>query len=153
MKKFLNHVDHVAWICRRENLEANVEALARLCDVDFGAPAVRDDIGLTIYLSWEAGLEVVAPHAEVTPYNKLLHDRLEQRGEGMWGVVFGVNHLEEARERARSLGYVPTAIVGEAPDAPWAGKVKVQESRATEFLGTWVIFGEIGYSDGVVSFE
>src|SRR5690606_24107721 len=90
MKKFFDHVDHVAWICHAENLEANVSKLSALCRVDFGEPSVRDDIGLTIYLSWEAGLEIVAPHPQRTPYNGLLHDRLAQRGEGMWGVVFGV---------------------------------------------------------------
>jgi len=153
MAKFINHIDHVAWICRRENLARNVEMLAMLCDVDFGEPAVRDDIGLTIYLSWEAGLEIVAPHDEVTEYNKLLHDRLEQRGEGMWGVIFGVEALEKARERARSLGYQPSPVVTESEDSPWRGKTVVKESRATEFLGTWLIFGEIDYAEGVVTFD
>ena len=153
MKKFRDHIDHVAWICREENLDRNVKMLSALCNVDFGEPAVRGDLGLTIYLSWEAGLEIVAPHTGVTPYNRLLHERLEQRGEGMWGVIFGVDNLEAARERARTLGFTPSPVVGEAPDTPWAGKVQVQESRATEFLGTWLIFGEIGYADGVVTFD
>lgn len=153
MRQFIDHVDHVAWICRMENLEQKVAELAALCAVDFGEPAVNADLGLTIYLSWEAGLEVVAPHAEVTPYNRLLHERLERNGEGMWGVIFGVEDLEVARERARQLGYTPTPVVGESPDSPWADKVsKVRESRATEFLGTWMIFGEIAYPEGIVSF-
>ena len=153
MKKFRDHIDHVAWICHEENLDRNVKLLSELFAVDFGEPAIRKDLGLTIYLSWESGLELVAPHAEVTPYNGLLHERLERRGEGMWGVIFGVENLENARERARALGYTPTPVVGEAPDTPWAGKVEVRESRATEFLGTWLIFGQIGYAEGVVTFE
>lgn len=152
MKQFLNHVDHVAWICQPENLEPTVKSLSLLCDIDFGEPAVREDLGLTIYLSWESGLEVVAPHANLTPYNKLLHERLNTRGEGMWGIVFGVENLEDARERASSLGYTPSPVVGESPFSPWASKVtSVRESRATEILGTWIIFGEITYPEGIVS--
>lgn len=136
-----------------ENLEAKVSELAALCGIDFGEPAINADIGLTIYLSWEAGLEIVAPHAEITDYNRLLHERLARHGEGMWGVVFGVEDLEEARERARSLGYTPTPVVGESPDSPWKDRVlSVKESRATEFLGTWIIFGQITYPDGIVNF-
>lgn len=152
MKKFLKHVDHVAWICRPENLESTVNSLSLLCDVDFGQPSSRADLGLTIYLNWASGLEVVAPHAEVTAYNKLLHKRLEERGEGMWGVIFGVDNLEEARERARALGYTPSPIVGANKDSPWSSQVEsVRESRATEILGVWFIFGEITYPDGIIS--
>lgn len=153
MNKFIDHVDHVAWICRSENIEQKVAQIGALCGVDFGEPAVRADLGLTIYLSWEAGLEIVTPHETRTSYNRLLHERLDRHGEGMWAVVFGVADLEEARERARSLGYEPSPVVGESPDSPWAGKVlSVRESRATEILGTWIIFGEISYPDGIVSY-
>jgi len=152
MKKFLDHVDHVAWICRPENLGSTVLALSQLCNIEFGEPAVTDDLGLTIYLSWEAGLEVVAPHPKVTAYNQLLHERLETRGEGMWGIIFGVDKLEDAIERARKLGYNPSPIVGNNPESPWADKVEtVRESRATEILGTWFIFGEISYPEGTIS--
>jgi hypothetical protein len=153
MKKFIDHVDHVAWICRQENLDRCVETMSKLCNIDFGEPLVHEEFGLTIFLSWKAGLEIVSPHAQVTTYNKLLHERLDNRGEGMWGVIFGVENLEAARERARLLGYQPTPIVSEALNTPWAGKVNVQESRATEFLGTWLIFGETGYGEGLVTFE
>ena len=32
MKKFTNHIDHVAWISRPENLEANIAQLEKLAE-------------------------------------------------------------------------------------------------------------------------
>ena len=37
MKKFINHVDHVAWLSRPENLDANIAQLEKLT----GVPLLR----------------------------------------------------------------------------------------------------------------
>ncbi len=153
MLKFIDHVDHVAWISRIENIEKNAEMISKLCNVELDGPFVPEGLGLTIYMSWAAGLEIAAPHNEVTKYNRPLHDRLEARGEGMWAVIFGVKNIEEARQRAEAMGFTPSPVIGESEQSPWAGSVLVKESRATEFLGTWLIFGEISYRDGLVKIE
>ena len=58
MKKFVNHVDHVAWISRPENLDANVAQLEKITGATLTRFS-RKDMGFTMCISWEAGLEVV----------------------------------------------------------------------------------------------
>jgi Glyoxalase-like domain len=152
--KFVDHVDHVVWVARPENVEASAAQLGALSGIELDGPWVRDDIGLTIYVSWDAGLEIVAPHPEQTAFNQPLHDHLASRGEGMYAIVFGVEDIEAARERARTLGYSPSGLMTEGADAPWAGKhEKLLESYAGTFLDTWFIFGQIDYAPGVVTFQ
>ena len=93
MKKFINHVDHVAWLSRPENLDANVAQLEKLTGASLTRFS-RADMGFTMCISWEAGLEVVAPHEERTDFNQWLWSELEKKGEGVTSVVFGVKNLE-----------------------------------------------------------
>jgi hypothetical protein len=54
MKKFINHVDHVAWLSRPENLDDNVAQLEKLTGATLTRFA-RKDMGFTMCISWEAG--------------------------------------------------------------------------------------------------
>lgn len=48
MKKFFNHVDHVTWISKPENLEANVAMLEKLAHARMPR-FERNDIGFVMY--------------------------------------------------------------------------------------------------------
>src|SRR5206468_3821520 len=98
MKKYVNHIDQVTWISRPESIAANVAELENLTGATL-TRFERKDMGFTMYLSWEAGLEVVAPMAEPTDFNQALKDRLTTSGEGILGVVFGVRDLETHKAR------------------------------------------------------
>jgi hypothetical protein len=73
MKKFVNHVDHVAWVSRPETIEANVRELEVLSNAQL-TRFERQDMGLILYISWEGGLEVVAPSVQPTEANQPLRD-------------------------------------------------------------------------------
>ena len=73
MKKFTNHIDHVAWISRADTVEANVARLEQLAEAKL-TRFERKDMGFVMYINWEAGLEVVAPLKEPTEFNKILRD-------------------------------------------------------------------------------
>lgn len=147
----INHVDHILWLSHYTNQERYARQLSALCGVELQGPNVRHDLGTCNWVSWEGGLEVVAPLDGVeTPFNKLFHDTLAQRGEGLFGVVFGVPDMEEARARARELGYTPSELLGPNGNEPWAGKtVKMQESVVGTVLNSLLVFGEIEYREGV----
>ncbi len=98
MKKFINHVDHVAWLSRPENLDANVAQLEKITGATL-ARFVRNDMGFTMCISWEAGLEVVAPMEQRTEFNQWLWSELEKKGEGVTSVVFGVKNLDAHKAR------------------------------------------------------
>ena len=148
--KFVDHIDHVTWVSYPETIADNVALFSRLFDVVFDAPSVRNDMGFTVYLCWEAGLEIVCPHAAPTDFNQTLHDHLARHGEGMMSIVFGVRDLEATRLRLEQGGFAPGPLWGNAPGSPWVNKVNIKEREAGIHMNTWMIFGEIDYAEGVV---
>jgi hypothetical protein len=151
MKKFTNHVDHVAYISRPENLDANVAQLEKLSGAKLTRFA-RKDMGFTMCISWEAGLEVVAPMAEPTEFNKLLHDWLATRGEGVMSVVFGVRDLDKHKARLEAQGFAVGPLMDDHPDSPWHQKLVLWERMAGVVMNSGFILGDIDYADGVIAF-
>jgi hypothetical protein len=152
MKKFVNHVDHVAWISRPENIAANVAELEKLSGAKLQR-FERKDMGFVMYISWEAGLEVVTPMPEVTDFNKMLHDRLASHGEGVTAVVFGFRDLEKHKKRLEALGVEVGPLLDDHPDSPWHHKLILRERHAGRVMGTGFVMGDIDYADGVITFE
>ena len=147
---FVDHVDHVAWISRpeisRRSRQARGVRPAKLEKFQ------RDDMGFVMYISWEAGLEMVAPLPFKTDFNQMLYDWLETRGEGVNSVVFGVRGLEEHKARLEKLGYTPGPVMDDHPDSPWHDRSASTAGRR-RLPRQPVILGDIGYADGVIPFE
>lgn len=152
MKKFVNHIDHVTWISRLENIEANVAMLEMVTEAKL-VRFERKDMGFVMYLDWEAGLEVVAPLAERTPFNEALYARLESHGEGLLGVVFGVENLEKHKEKLEAKGLQVGPLMDDLPTSPWHHKIVLRERAAPEVINSWIILGQIDYQDDVIRFE
>ena len=110
-------------------------------------------MGFTMYLSWEAGLEIVSPHIQRTDFNAALHDRLDDKGEGILAVVYGVRDLERHKARLEKLGYAPGPLMDDHPDSPWHDKLVLAERIAGDFLGSWFIMGDIDYAEGVIPLQ
>ena len=151
--KFVNHIDHVTWVFHQQNIARGVAHMERLFDVKFDEPRTDEDFGFTMYLCWEAGLEVVSPLPGVTDFNKTLHDYLADKGEGLMSIVFGVRDLEKTCKRLAADGFEPGEFWGNHPDSPWRDRVVIRESALGMHLNTYMIFGEIDYADGVVTIE
>lgn len=151
MKKFINHVDHVAWLSRPENLDANVAQLEKLTGASLTRFS-RADMGFTMCISWEAGLEVVAPHEERTDFNQWLWSELEKKGEGVTSVVFGVKNLDAHKARLARLGIEVGPLMDDHPDSPWHDKLVLYERMAGEAINTNIILGDIDYGDDVIPF-
>ncbi len=151
MKKFVNHVDHVTWISRMENIEANVAMLETLTDGNL-LRFERADMGFVMYLDWDSGLEVVAPMEEKTAFNQALHDRLETHGEGLLGIVFGVENLEKHKEKLEARGLAVGPLMDDLPTSPWHHRIVLRERAAPEVMNSWMILGQIDYQDDVVKF-
>jgi hypothetical protein len=150
MNQNINHVDHVLWVSHLKNQEANVARLSELTNQQFDGPVSRPDVGLRVYLSWEGGLEIVAPLDVDTPIANSLRDHLTKKGEGLFGVVFGVPDIDAARARAERLGYKTGELVENLGDEPWKDKnVVMKESVVGEFMNSLFVFGEIVFRDGV----
>ena len=151
MKKFINHVDHVAWLSRPENLDANVAQLEKLTGATLTRFA-RADMGFTMCISWEAGLEVVAPMEQRTDFNQWLWSELERKGEGVTSVVFGVKDLDAHKARLARLGVEVGPLMDDHPDSPWHNRLVLREHMAGEAINTNIILGDIDYADDVIPF-
>jgi hypothetical protein len=151
MKKFTNHIDHVAWISWPENLEANIAELEKLTGAKL-TRFERKDMGFVMYISWEAGLEVVAPLEEPTEFNQWLRQWLETKGEGVMSVVFGVRDLDKHKARLEALGVPVGELMDDHPDSPWHHKLVLWERQAGVVMNTNFILGDIDYADGVIPF-
>lgn len=151
MKKFTNHIDHVAWISRPENLEANVAQLEKLADAKL-TRFERKDMGFIMYINWQAGIELVSPMKEPTEFNQMLHDWLQTHGEGVMSVVFGVRDLDKHKARLEKLGFEVGPLMDDHPDSPWHDKLVLWERMGGVALNTCFILGDIDYADDVIPF-
>ena len=146
MRQNINRVDHVVWLSQLQNQDANVRKLSELCNLDFGESYSNHHLGVRIYLSWEAGLEIIAPLGQEAPFAIQLHDHLARRGEGFFAVIFGVDDIVKARERTAALNYQVGDVLQLVGDEPFARKTEVmKEIFVGEFMRTVMIFGEIVY--------
>ena len=67
---------------------------------DDGGP----DFGLRITWSWTAGLEVLSPCGpRAIPHCEMAWKFLEEKGEGLFAMVFGVKDVVGTIEHAKSL--------------------------------------------------
>ncbi len=151
MKKFINHVDHVAWLSHPDNLEANVARLEQITGATLRRFS-REDMGFTMCISWEAGLEVVAPMEKRTDFNQWLWSELEAKGEGVSSVVFGVKDLDAHKARLEKLGFEVGPLMDDHPDSPWHDQLELWERNAGEVMNTNIILGDIDYNDNVIPF-
>ena len=151
MKKFINHIDHVTWISKLKNIEKNVADLEAVT----GGHLLRfdrHDMGFVMYIDWDAGLEVVAPMDKKTEFNQAMHDRLESQGEGILGVVFGVENLEKHKDKLEAKGMFVGPLMDDLPSSPWHHRLVLRERAGPEVINSWMVFGQIDYQDDVIRF-
>jgi len=151
-----NRIDHIIWIVRPENLERYVDEAARLFGVEFerlSDPAIPG-ASKDIYISFDGGLEFIAPLNSDDFMARKYLEFLDERGEGLYGFVFGVGELGSAVAHSRQLGYPATDCL-QSPDpavrhaylAKYTTRcTDAQEAYVGELVGTHVLFGELEYA-------
>jgi hypothetical protein len=151
MKKFINHIDHVTWISYLANIEKNVAELEAVTGGNL-LRFDRADMGFVMYLDWDAGLEVVAPMDTPTEFNQAMHDRLANQGEGLLGIVFGVENLEKHKEMLEAKGLPVGPLMDDLPTSPWHHRIVMRERVAPTVMNSWMVLGQIDYQDDVIKF-
>ncbi len=86
-----------------EDLKKGMEVYSRLLGATFHSANAEDAarFGIEVAMSWDAGIELVAPLPDRDSHVKQF---IENRGEGLMGVIFAVDDVEEARKAAENLG-------------------------------------------------
>jgi predicted enzyme related to lactoylglutathione lyase len=141
-------VHHVVWCVTSESLPK----LQRYWEEALGVPLAKFDveaIGISVLMSWEAGVEIIAPLAgatEPTPFEVFLVDK----GESVFSAVYEVDDLDAAVKQAVANGakvffeelIEPETLalrVGWGPDQP---RVRVRQALLEEFHGASVCLQE-----------
>lgn len=129
MRQSIQRVDHVAIIVKEENARRYADRLTAILGIRFEDPLVNDEHGLLMIVSWDAGLEIIAPTREQGGY----WDRLQRYGEGSAAIVFGVADLDEAVGRARANGASVPFEARLNGTEPWAARFSsFREARLSE---------------------
>lgn len=152
MKRFINHVDHVAYISRWDTIEANAAQLEALTDAKLQR-IDRPHVGVVLYIDWATGLEIVAPTQERSELNERLYERLDSRGEGVLAVIYGVEDLEAHKIKLEARGFeVGPLWESVHPAGSWTERLLVRERQGPAFMNTWLIYSQIDYRDGEIRF-
>ncbi|TWG98582.1 hypothetical protein L615_000300000740 [Nocardioides sp. J9] len=158
MRRHVGRVDHVIWVVRPENLKRYADEAADLLGVEFEhmhGPTVSGR-PREAYVSFDAGIEFMTPHAADDELAQDRLDFLERHGEGIWGIVFGVDSVAGAVASARAAGRPggELRLHGFGPEARkklmarWTTRViDVQEAYVGSMAGSQLMFGEIEYTD------
>jgi methylmalonyl-CoA/ethylmalonyl-CoA epimerase len=86
-----------------KDLEKGMDFYAKLLGATFHRATAEDvvTLGIRVAMSWDAGIELVSPMPDRESF---ITEFLEQRGEGLMGVVFAVDDVEAAHKAAQDLG-------------------------------------------------
>jgi 4-hydroxyphenylpyruvate dioxygenase-like putative hemolysin len=129
MQQSIQRVDHVAIIVKEENARCYAGRLSAVLGIRFEEPLINDEHGVLIIISWDAGLEIIAPTRQQGAY----WERLQRYGEGSAAIVFGVANMDEAIERARANGATVPFEARLNGTEPWLARFSsFREARLSE---------------------
>jgi methylmalonyl-CoA/ethylmalonyl-CoA epimerase len=143
MQQPLNRVSHVVYCLRPESLDRVTEFFRSALDVEL-EDASRPELGLRIFVSLASGIELISPAPDLGPTPERFTQFLDEHGEGVYDVVFGVDDLDAASERAERHGASVTHRGSFAHVEPWAGRFDaLDEAHLEPFDGVRLTLGRI----------
>ena len=84
------------------DLEKSVSLYSNMLGVSFeDASRTGEQFGITVAISWQAGVELCAP---IPGQDSMVSQFLDEKGEGLMGVVFETDDLEAAKAQAETAG-------------------------------------------------
>ena len=88
-----------------KDMDKAVALYSELLNTTFYPVTMADDYGVRTMVSYEAGIELASPipgSDEFMAQN--LAQQIEERGEGLYAVVFSVDDVEQAHAKAKEMG-------------------------------------------------
>jgi 4-hydroxyphenylpyruvate dioxygenase-like putative hemolysin len=126
-------IDRVAWVVDPGNVVHYVGLLETLFETPFARDtSVEEDV--TSYVSWDGGLELLAPIGASSDQASELTARLAYQGEGLYSVAIAVDDLGATVLRAKELG-LPVADEATRRDG-------ADELVVADFIGCKLIASE-----------
>jgi len=99
-----NGLQRVVMVYRPENFQSALEEFRNVLGItDFDGPHDLHALGLRIVLSWDTGIEIITPMAQGA-YVEAMWEVLNTKGEGVFNLVYQVDDLSRAEQRAALHG-------------------------------------------------
>ena len=95
---------------------------------------------------------MLAPLAQRTDYNAMMHDWLDSRGEGVIFVAFGVAGLDAHAARLEALGIEVGPHFEDRAPTPWRDQLVLRERIAGTVMNSHFVLADIDYRDDVIPF-
>lgn len=130
-----------------KDLDGGIALYSKLLGATFhdqSTPA--EPYGLRCAISWDAGIELVAP---LPGRDSLVEEHIAKHGEGLMGVVFAVDDVDEGRHRAEEMGIGVLALIEYDQDQireyhqDMFNKYKEYMLNPADTYGAGVILGQI----------
>ena len=136
----VGRIDHIVLAFQsRSNLDRERERLTALLGVDdWEELGEIENVGLYIWISWRAGLELICP----TRPGSIVEDHLAARGEGFYSMVFGVEDLDAAIARVNENGGHAVPLDATTPAGALRHYEVTREAVVGEVGGINVLLGE-----------
>ena len=104
MQQQINHVSHVCFIYRKENLLTAMKQFGDALGIsDWDGPQELPYFGVLQTQSVSAGIEILAPLQDGTAFDEYLN----ARGEGFFALIYGVADVRAAAAQAQARGIKP----------------------------------------------
>ena len=143
MQQPINRVSHVVYCVRPENLDRVAAFFRDALGVQL-EDSSRPELGLRILVTLENGIELISPAPEIGPAAERFTRFLDEHGEGVYDVVYGLDDLDAAAARAEALGVAVTHRGSFADQPPWAGRFEaLDETHLEPFHGVRITLGRI----------
>ncbi len=142
---------HVVWCVRPDSLPG----LQAYWTEALGVPLAAFEVagaGISVLMSWEAGVEIVAPGATPGTFTAALTGFLETSGEGVFSTVYEVDDLDAAVARAVASGATvtfedviePRELAERLGWPPERATIRLRQTGLAERSGTTVCLQESG---------
>ncbi|HVW32074.1 MAG TPA: VOC family protein [Acidimicrobiia bacterium] len=137
----------MAFVVRPENLDRVARRWSEVLGLQFDE-VDDEEIGLRVMVDMTAGLELIAPHGPTGRYGPFYTRYLEEHGEGFQTVVFRVDDLEAAEQRAAAAGIQILPRVHLTGDESFADRFeRYVELPLSPICGTHVVVADIEERD------
>src|SRR5690606_17217352 len=113
-------VSHVVYCLRPESLDRVAGFFRSGLGVQL-EDASRPELGLRIFVSLANGIELISPAPDLGPTPERFTRFLDEHGEGVYDVVYGVDDLDAVAARAEQHGATVTHRGSFADVEPWVG--------------------------------
>lgn len=130
-----------------KDIQKGIDLYSKMLGATFhDASGTGEPMGINVAISWDAGIELCAP---IPGKDVFLAQHIEQNGEGIMAVVFGVSDADEARDIAEKAGIkvlVPINYSQDEIDKYLEGmfqKYKEYVIDSTDKCGFSVMLGQI----------